>query len=462
MPSDIANTSNKRLRLPVAVLLVVSAIVGVGGVVLVAHFIQEVRKGGPLHVAYLREIEDAKKAGVPVTPQLLQAPLPPEEQNAAPIYTQLTELLEAHPLSKQDEIADETGSRSMPSSEQFDRIRTALRRRSGVMKLIHEAAARPECVFTKDWSDPINVQFKEFATIHRACRLLESESMVLAHDGKPIEAVRNASLGFSMARHVGNENLLMADLVAVAADAITINTLQKMLYITHGDATVADAVLAAMQTQPTEHDLAGTIRTEAGSHVVELEVLRKQGPATLTAFLGDNSAKPMRMPPGRWNNFIDENGSVLLARERQAIAAVGTPYTRSAPAIRAVDAEVDAGRNPMHLIDAVLSMSYENTVNKQAQSRDIADTTRAGAALLGYRGKHGEFPATLGEVMTPVPNDPFTDKPLQYSREGKGFVVYSVGPDGKFDGGEPGKVKRRYDVLFRYPLPSYYAKALKE
>jgi hypothetical protein len=34
-----------------------------------------------------------------------------------------------------------------------------------------------------------------------------------------------------------------------------------------------------------------------------------------------------------------------------------------------------------------------------------------------------------------VPTDPFTNKPLFYVRQGEGFLVYSVGLNGKDDGG---------------------------
>ena len=34
-----------------------------------------------------------------------------------------------------------------------------------------------------------------------------------------------------------------------------------------------------------------------------------------------------------------------------------------------------------------------------------------------------------------IPKDLFTDKPLIYSRKGKGYILYSLGPNMKDDGG---------------------------
>ncbi|HET6383754.1 MAG TPA: hypothetical protein VFJ58_10210 [Armatimonadota bacterium] len=61
-------------------------------------------------------------------------------------------------------------------------------------------------------------------------------------------------------------------------------------------------------------------------------------------------------------------------------------------------------------------------------------------ALDAYQLDHHRFPdrlqAIAPEYVTKVPVDPFTvDSPLRYHRRGAGYVLYSVGPDGKDDNG---------------------------
>lgn len=130
--------------------------------------------------------------------------------------------------------------------------------------------------------------------------------------------------------------------------------------------------------------------------------------------------------------------------------------------IRAKDGKVDADTDPQHLLLHVVYSDYVSTVRKQALMQDIADTTIATAKITVKKGGRGAIPAQLTDAMKPdpVPDDPFDGKPLRYRIDDKGFVIYSVGQDGKFDGGKPGKVKGRYDVLFRYPVPAYYAKEM--
>ena len=63
-------------------------------------------------------------------------------------------------------------------------------------------------------------------------------------------------------------------------------------------------------------------------------------------------------------------------------------------------------------------------------------------ALRAYRLEHGKYPDTLTELVSSylkiVPNDPFALKgKLRYKLTGDSYVLYSVGPDGKDDGGKP-------------------------
>ena len=67
----------------------------------------------------------------------------------------------------------------------------------------------------------------------------------------------------------------------------------------------------------------------------------------------------------------------------------------------------------------------------------LARMTCLGMRLAEWRQTRHEFPATLGELGETgrVPSDPFSKKPFHYRREGAGFVLWSVGPDGDDDGG---------------------------
>lgn len=63
----------------------------------------------------------------------------------------------------------------------------------------------------------------------------------------------------------------------------------------------------------------------------------------------------------------------------------------------------------------------------------------ASLGLAAYHAEKGEYPDALDKLspkyLHAVPLDPFTDKPMQYKRTDKGYLLYSVGPNMKDDGG---------------------------
>ena len=69
----------------------------------------------------------------------------------------------------------------------------------------------------------------------------------------------------------------------------------------------------------------------------------------------------------------------------------------------------------------------------------FAQVTRISLALSAYRANFGAYPDAL-EPLRPkylarLPKDPFGDGDLCYRREADGYLLYSIGPDGKDDGG---------------------------
>lgn len=62
-------------------------------------------------------------------------------------------------------------------------------------------------------------------------------------------------------------------------------------------------------------------------------------------------------------------------------------------------------------------------------------------AMTRYRLDHGAFPARLADLvpayLDEVPADPFDGSPLRMTVKDGEWLVYSIGPDGKDDGGVP-------------------------
>ena len=76
-----------------------------------------------------------------------------------------------------------------------------------------------------------------------------------------------------------------------------------------------------------------------------------------------------------------------------------------------------------------------------AQDRDeqVRRNVQVAFALAAYHRDHGDYPAKLDDLapkyLAAVPDDLFSGKALVYRPTEKGYLFYSVGADGKDEGG---------------------------
>lgn len=85
------------------------------------------------------------------------------------------------------------------------------------------------------------------------------------------------------------------------------------------------------------------------------------------------------------------------------------------------------------VFEAVIGRSDEAAVQLQLGQLDL-DLER-------WRAEHGRYPETLAALGLPAEDtsDPFNDQPFVYRVEDDAVLLYSVGRNGKDDGGTTGK-----------------------
>ncbi len=92
------------------------------------------------------------------------------------------------------------------------------------------------------------------------------------------------------------------------------------------------------------------------------------------------------------------------------------------------------GRKLLQPAIAGLTVAHKR---QQAQARLLM----AELALHAYRLDHEDNPKGLADLvpdyLPSIPEDPFGNHPLIYMKGATGPILYSVGPDGRDDGGRP-------------------------
>jgi hypothetical protein len=68
------------------------------------------------------------------------------------------------------------------------------------------------------------------------------------------------------------------------------------------------------------------------------------------------------------------------------------------------------------------------------------ELTRLAFGLAAYRAQHGSYPGRLADLapkhIAEAPKDIFGAADLRYRLEGSGYLLYSIGQNGKDDGGK--------------------------
>ena len=148
-------------------------------------------------------------------------------------------------------------------------------------------------------------------------------------------------------------------------------------------------------------------------------------------------------------NWLDASEAQILTDTTTVVAASDLPP----PARRRAFAQETQTRTArpksvVTIFSSVLLPVYD-TLDTHATRRQANEAvTLAASDVLGAWTKDGTFPTALPHPIA----DPFTGRALGYRREGDdGFVVYSVGVDGTFDGGKPGDKTPPGQTLYRYP-----------
>jgi len=159
----------------------------------------------------------------------------------------------------------------------------------------------------------------------------------------------------------------------------------------------------------------------------------------------------------------DPNGAVNEGQAR-ALALVSkralmNAYTTSMDAVIAMTggqfrADAVAPSSGINFVDEYLvittSSIWFDWLRKAVDTRLLA----AALALRAYKLDHGAYPASL-EALAPmylpsIPQDPFGSGPLKYKVTGRGYSLYSIGPDSIDNGGKPvdtlGNNLKRYQV----------------
>ena len=231
---------------------------------------------------------------------------------------------------------------------------------------------------SETWARGRDLKLPKYSTIRTAARLLRAESYLLAVDGRYTEAIAHQRLGFRVAVHGASDPMLLAHLVAVACEAITLAGLEDILYLLGPNEKVAEQLRASIVLYAPRLSLRGALEGEVVMAVATMDLCRGMGPRAILAFSGGEStgtaAKEMtalweKSPRIQqwWKDLTDAGEADLLLKLRRAIAMTERPVAERRRVAQELVREVESRQmGVIGVFSAVMIPSLDHVVVRGA------------------------------------------------------------------------------------------------
>lgn len=277
--------------------------------------------------------------------------------------------------------------------------------------------------------------FPHYARFREMARVLSVESRTRAADGNWKGAAQSALDILQFGHQIPRGGPLIGGLVGYAIQAMGQGQLQSL--ISHLDAPICRAAARRIQQMHAARLPFWHILQEEKwcGQASLLELMRQRDWATqIYASSGITGINGGPLNIGTYLRYRCTSKRRVLSDYThymdRIIAAARLPYA-TAPTVPSLDG----------IVGEFLAPAYAHARFNDARAATGHLMLATALALRGYRLEHGAFPEKLTQLvpnyLSQLPTDGFgRGEPLRYKKQGDNFILWSIGPDKKDDGGK--------------------------
>ncbi len=374
----------------------------------------------------------------------------PDQENAAGLYRGASIVLEEDEALR-GFLQDNAHSVTDPITQEGVAFLT---RHTETLDLLRQAAARPICRFTRDYTRPsVDMLIPEIQFLRNAARILAVSARYEASRGEITAALDDVSSIMKLSLHASSEPILISGLVGLAIDGIAVNVFIDLLPFIDVDSLALlkrNDIHNFLSTPPS---LAKNIYGEEafGLNVFSIFGTGEFDQWQLASFLMDD----LNVPDSIYQQNIFLNPALAAYRiflfpqdlaayqqtmhSYQRVAESSDSYAGKQTVLKRIEDGLSSGR-PKGFITTLLTPAIGKAIERVEKVRMQHATALVAIAATKFRIAHDGLPekaASLVPDFLPfLPKDAFLkDSRLRYSNKDDGVAIYSVGPNGKDDGG---------------------------
>ena len=385
---------------------------------------------------------DALRAkGEPVTlADLTPEPIPPEE-NAATIYRQAF----AAYVDRDERVSAALGRPFQERSvEDMLVLRAWVDENRRALSLVRQASKMERCQFV-DRHIGLDQDIAYLSELRELSFLLGESIWLHLVDAEPEEALEECLLRLRLAEHLGQGRLLIHALVEHALVALAQRSLQEVL---------ASPEVGRLNLEPVHRAVARLGQADRFRDVLRGErVMMLDASNRSPELVGLLKTRPF----GR--AWIEEEKLRLLEGFRRLLALAEQPWYESEKERKELDAWIEHFQEeaPRGLFVSLLMPGITGALCVQPRREAYRLEMALGIELEMHRRRTGSFPQALIDLrlshLKELPVDPFTGEPFRYERKDGGYLLYSVGRNGKDDGGKYDRDQGFDDIVWAVNWP---------
>jgi hypothetical protein len=303
--------------------------------------------------------------------------------------------------------------------------------------ILHEAAKKSQCRFPVDFSKRSTGTLSYLSLSRHAARLLTLEAMESAENQQANAAAESLIAQIALVRAFNGEPSLISYLSAMALQGMTIASAEQVINKTPLSNDQLTRVATSLQDLDESE---GLFRAMVAERCSGVDMCQRITFADLISLFG--SEKPLWFAAFcaiyRPSGLLDQDELADLQMMNGLVQAARLPPPKNIFAAQQVITSTQRIASPA-LIAKWHASLFDRTIIQGVQAVARKHTAVVGLAIERYRLQTGHLPESLDELvpafLPAIPQDPFDGKPQRYKRNVHGYVVYSVGEDGKDDGG---------------------------
>ena len=414
--------------------------------------------------AKLRRVYAAlETAGRPMEPADVIPPDVPDNENAALLYESAALLLKAQPAPEGNLLVYLGGLSDKFIKETIDPDKLAELQRlieqdvvTQALSVVEQASHRSSCRFDHDYNAGINIPRLNLSHLRRLTFILSAKACLEARAGNSDSAWNIVRIQLRLADALLTEPILVSQIVRYGMIRLSCRTIREVCRIAPPNEqqyrSVEDLLTGLDEVAPMVRAIDGErlLFGEWAFNLPKNELYRinlnpdderlEDMPGIIYRLLILRATfKPL---------FLADRATYMRLMHKSA-QLFGDSYSHEQAnnELYKLSSDIDKmERNKKHHL--LTSMLFPSMIRiKQIHREMTAELriTRAGLALLQHKQSRDAFPDTLEALKLSDIIDPYSAEPLRYKAQGQDFILYSIGPDKKDNGGSPREKKQEKD-----------------